>query len=73
MPSDDIAISVRNLTKTYRLFAHQGDRIKQAFTFCLRQYHKEFTALKDVSFDIRIGETVGMATLNGKARKPWLG
>ena len=29
MSSDDIAISVRNLTKTYRLFGHPGDRIKQ--------------------------------------------
>jgi hypothetical protein len=29
MLGDDIAISVRNLTKTYRLFAHPGDRIKQ--------------------------------------------
>ncbi len=29
MRSDDTAISVRNLTKSYRLFGHPGDRIKR--------------------------------------------
>lgn len=28
--TDDIAISVRNLTKTYRLCDHHGNRVKQA-------------------------------------------
>ncbi|MDD5365092.1 MAG: ABC transporter ATP-binding protein [Gallionellaceae bacterium] len=70
--SSDVAISVRNLTKTYRLFAHPGDRIKQAMTFGLRKYHKEFTALKDVSFDIRKGETVGIIGRNGSGKSTLL-
>ena len=32
MSSDDFAVSVRNLTKTYRIFGHPGDRLKQALT-----------------------------------------
>lgn len=71
MPSD-IAISVRNLTKTYRLFAHPGDRIKQAATFGLCKYHREFTALKDVSFDIKKGETIGIIGRNGSGKSTLL-
>jgi ABC-type polysaccharide/polyol phosphate transport system ATPase subunit len=68
MANDDIAISVKNLTKTYRIFGHPGDRIKQALTFGQKQYHKEFTALKDVSFEIKKGETVGIIGRNGSGK-----
>ena len=69
MPSDDIAISVRNLSKSYRLFNHPGDRIKQFFSLGLKQYHREFSALKDVSFDIIKGETVGIIGRNGSGKE----
>jgi ABC-type polysaccharide/polyol phosphate transport system ATPase subunit len=72
MASDDIAISVRNLTKSYRLFGHPGDRIKQFFSLGLKQYHRGFTALKDVSFDIRKGETVGIIGRNGSGKSTLL-
>lgn len=72
MLSDDIAISVRNLTKTYRLFGHPGDRIKQFFSLGLKQYHREFTALKDASFDIKKGETVGIIGRNGSGKSTLL-
>jgi lipopolysaccharide transport system ATP-binding protein len=72
MRSDDIAISVRNLTKTYRLFGHPGDRVKQFLSLGLKRYHREFTALKDVSFDVRRGETVGIIGRNGSGKSTLL-
>lgn len=72
MLPDDVAISVRNLSKTYRLFGHPGDRIKQFFSLGLKQYHREFTALKDISFEIKKGETVGIIGRNGSGKSTLL-
>ncbi len=72
MRCDDLAISVRNLTKTYRLFGHPGERIKQFFSLGLKRYHREFTALKDVSFDVKKGETVGVIGRNGSGKSTLL-
>ena len=68
----DIAISVERLTKTYRIFGHQGDRVKQALTFGRLRLHREFTALRDVSFTIGKGETVGIIGRNGSGKSTLL-
>jgi lipopolysaccharide transport system ATP-binding protein len=72
MLSEDIAISVDRLTKTYRLFDHPAKRVKQFLSFGLKQYHREFTALRDISFEIRKGETVGIIGRNGAGKSTLL-
>lgn len=69
---NDIAISVKNLTKTYRIFDHPGDRIKQAVTLGQVRFHREFTALKNISFELRKGETLGIIGRNGSGKSTLL-
>lgn len=71
MPSD-IVISARNLTKAYRLFGHPGDRVKQFLSLGMKRYHREFTALRDVSFDVRRGEMLGIVGRNGSGKSTLL-
>lgn len=68
----EIVVSVKNLTKTYRIFGHPSERIKQALTFGQARFHREFTALQDVSFEIRKGETVGVIGRNGSGKSTLL-
>lgn len=70
--SSDVAISVKNLTKTYRIFGQPGDRIKQALTFGRVRFHQEFTALHDVSFEIKKGETICIIGRNGSGKSTLL-
>lgn len=70
--SSEIVVSVHNLTKTYRIFAHPGDRLKQALTFGRVPFHRRFTALEDVSFDVKRGEIVGIIGRNGSGKSTLL-
>ncbi|MBX9958596.1 MAG: ABC transporter ATP-binding protein [Burkholderiaceae bacterium] len=72
MHSDEVVILAQGLGKTYRLFGHSGDRVKQFFSFGLRQYHRNFVALQDISFDVRKGETVGIIGQNGSGKSTLL-
>jgi len=78
--SSDIAIKVEGLSKCYQIYDQPRDRLKQ---FILprvqrlvaqspRQYYREFWALKDVSFDVKKGETVGIIGRNGSGKSTLL-
>jgi lipopolysaccharide transport system ATP-binding protein len=72
MSSDEVVIAVRNVSKAYRLFERPRDRIKQFLTLGLRKYHRDFMALRDVSFDVRKGEAVGIIGRNGSGKSTLL-
>lgn len=68
----DIAISVRNLSKKFRLFNSPKERLIEALHPLRKQYHREFWALRDVSFDIRRGEIFGILGQNGSGKSTLL-
>ena len=78
--SSDIAISVTGLSKCYEIYATPSERLKQfvmprvmrILGRAQKQYFKEFWALKDISFEVKKGETVGIIGRNGSGKSTLL-
>ncbi len=71
MPNS-IAIKISHLTKVYKLYDKPIDRLKESLHPLKKQYHKEFYALNDMSFEIKKGETVGIIGKNGAGKSTLL-
>jgi lipopolysaccharide transport system ATP-binding protein len=72
MSSDEIAISVQGLAKCYHIYDKPRDRLLQMLARGRRQYYREFWALRNTSFDIKKGETIGIVGLNGSGKSTLL-
>lgn len=70
--SSDIAISVRDVSKVYPVYERPQDRLKQMLWRGRRKFHEEFWALRDINFDVKKGETVGIVGRNGSGKSTLL-
>ena len=78
--SSEIAVKVANISKCYQIYDSPRDRLKQFVVPRIKRslgrepnnYFREFWALRDVSFDVKQGETVGIIGRNGSGKSTLL-
>lgn len=78
--SSEVVITVNNLSKSYQIYSQPRDRLKQFILPRLRhlvglptkQYCRDFWALRDISFEVRRGETIGVIGRNGSGKSTLL-
>lgn len=70
--TENIAIKVESLGKCYHIYEQPSHRLLQMLWRGHKQFYREFWALKDVSFELMRGETVGIIGRNGSGKSTLL-
>lgn len=72
MIKKDIVIELEHVYKKYRLYEKKADRIKEFLDPLGRDWHRKFTALKNISLQVEKGEVLGIVGRNGSGKSTLL-
>ena len=66
------AVEFDRVSKSYSIYASPGDRLKELATLQRKKFHEDFWALRDISFEIKRGETFCIVGQNGSGKSTLL-
>jgi len=66
------AVEFAGVSKSYSIYSKPGDRLKELATLQRKKFHRDFWALRDVSFEIKRGETFCIVGQNGSGKSTLL-
>ena len=68
----EIAIRIKNVSKRYEIYETSHHRIYQLLSLGRAKFYRDFWALRDISFDVRQGECLGVIGRNGSGKSTLL-
>jgi lipopolysaccharide transport system ATP-binding protein len=66
------AVEFERVSKSYAIYDRPGDRLKELLTGGSRSYHRDFRAVRDLSFAIKRGEVFCIVGENGSGKSTTL-